>query len=369
MRRSMRGRGRIPSPARNAVVDPKRIVLVRLSHLGDVVHALGVFHALHAAYPAAEIAWAIQTEFAELVADLPGLTRTIHFDRRGGPAAWWRLRRELLAFAPDWAVDAQGNSKSAVVTRLAGAARRFGLSPADRQEPWLAGWSTDLAPPVAGPERHAMRRMEALVRVTVPLVHGPLRLDAALSAAELARGEDELRARFPAPLERPLLVHLSVPGDIRAWPPERWLELIRAARATGRAVGVLSGPAEAALGAELAAQLAPDPLVVHWIAQRGLRQLAAVFQVAARRGWTLVACDSGPMHLAAAHGLEVIALEGPQDGARTGPWPLERHRVVRSSRPLPCAPCLARRCQNAEGPVCMSSLGAAEVLAALERSS
>jgi ADP-heptose:LPS heptosyltransferase len=323
-----------------------------------------VFHALHAAYPGAEIAWAIQDEFAELVEGLPGLARTLRHDRRGGLGAWQRLRRALADFAADWTIDIQGNTKSALVTKLSRAGRRLGSARVDRQEAWLAWTSSEYAAPATG--RHAMARMEALVRALVPNASFPLRLDAALTASELARGEDELRNRAPDPHQRPLLVHLTVRGDIRSWPAERWLEFITGARRTGRAVWVLSGPAEAQLGEELRARFATDPLVRHWVGQRGLRLLASVFQAAARRGWTLVSCDSGPMHLAAAHGLAVLALEGPQDGARTGPWPSDRHRVVRSSRALECAPCLARRCRHAEGPVCMSSLGAEDVLAALE---
>jgi ADP-heptose:LPS heptosyltransferase len=154
---------------------------------------------------------------------------------------------------------------------------------------------------------------------------------------------------------------------VRGWPRERWCELVRALRRKGQGVIVLSGPGEGELGRALARELAGDDGIVHWVGQRGLRELAAVFSAAARRQLALVSCDSGPMHLAAAHGLRVIALEGPQDGARTGPWPLERgHRVVRSKNAPECAPCLKRRCNHPQGPVCMRGIGAEDVLAALQ---
>jgi heptosyltransferase-2 len=162
-----------------------------------------------------------------------------------------------------------------------------------------------------------------------------------------------------------VLLHLSSLGDTRSWPAARWLELARTLEREGRGALLISGPAEAELGRALARELGTTALASHWIEQRGLRELAAAFAAAGRRGLTLVACDSGPMHLAAAHGLAVLALEGPQDAARTGPWPPERHAVLRSPSAPPCAPCLARRCRHAEGPVCMSTIGAGEVLAAL----
>jgi len=355
------------------VPDPRRILLVRLSHLGDVVHALGVFHALHAAYPAAEIGWAIQREFAELVAPLPGLARVLCFDRRGGPAAWLHLRRELQAFGAEWSIDAQGNAKSALAARLSGAPRRSAPARADWQEPWAAWCANDRAPALRPPARHALERMAQLVAHVAPGSALPLQLDVALSPAEREAGERALDERLPAHDGRTVLLHLSTPGDVRAWPLERWLELVEALRARGRGVLVLSGPSEAELGHALALR-APPAGVAHWIGQRGLRPLAALLAAAARRGLALVACDSGPMHLAAAQGLTVIALEGPQDAARTGPWPLaERassretpgHRVVRAREEPPCAPCLARRCRHPAGPVCMRGIEPEDVLAAL----
>ena len=117
------------------MVEPKRILLIRLSHLGDVVHALPVYHALRCRFPRATLGWVIQPEFSALVAGLPGLDRVLHFDRRGGAAAWLRLREELGAFGADLAVDAQGNLKSALVALTSGATRRVGLARGDWREP------------------------------------------------------------------------------------------------------------------------------------------------------------------------------------------------------------------------------------------
>lgn len=348
--------------------NPDRILIVRLSHLGDVVHALGVFHALHAAYPRAEIGWAIQTEFAGLLTGLAGLARVFPFERRGGLRAWLRLGRELARFRPDWTVDAQGNTKSGVAARLSRAPRRVAPARADWQEPWAAWTASEHAPALEAPARHALERMQALARTLVPDLALPLRLDVGLTPEEQERGRRELAERLPAGAGPAVLLHLSSPEDVRGWPARRWVELARALAGEGRQVLVVSGPTEAGLGRALERELADERRVAHWVGQRGLRALAAFFAAAAQRGLELVACDSGPMHLAWAHGLRVIALEGPQDGARTGPWPLTGpHRVVRSARTLECAPCLARRCHRAEGPLCMSGIASEDVLAALGR--
>lgn len=346
--------------------DPERILIVRLSHLGDVVHALGLHHALHAAYPRARIAWAVQPEFAGLLRGLPGLTEVLQFRRRDGLTAWRDLARALAAFRPDWTVDAQGNAKSALASLLSRAPRRVAPHRLDWQERWAAWSAGEHAPPLAPPARHAMQRMEQLARHLAPHTALPLRTDAGLTSAERAAGAAELAARAPAGGGL-VLLHLSAPEDVRAWPAAHWRTLTRALVARGRAVLVLSGPTEAALGRALAAEL-QDARIAHWVEQRGLRQLAAVFAAAGERDAQLVACDSGPLHLAAAHGLALVALAGPQDAARTGPWPLAGpHLVVRSSREPECAPCLKHVCHHRAGPVCMHGLAPEDVLAALER--
>jgi ADP-heptose:LPS heptosyltransferase len=329
------------------------------------VHALGLFHALHAAYPRARIGWAVQGEFAGLLRGMEGLDALFEFRRRGGLGAWRELARALRTFRADWAVDAQGNAKSALASWLSRAPRRLAPHRRDWQEPWAAWTAREQAAPLAPPARHAMQRMEVLARALVPDVELPLRTDVALTAAERDEGERELAVRAPRGTGL-VLLHLSSPGDVRGWPLEHWRALALALAEQGRAVLVLSGPTEAEAGRRLAAEL-PHARIAHWVEQRGLRALAAVLGAAARRGAPLVACDSGPMHLAAAHGLAVIALEGPQDAARTGPWPLAgAHLVVRSSREPECAPCLKHVCHHARGPVCMHELAVERVLAALD---
>ncbi|MBM3978502.1 MAG: glycosyltransferase family 9 protein, partial [Planctomycetes bacterium] len=143
-------------------MQPRAVLLVRLSHLGDVVHALPVFHALRARYPEARLGWAIQPEFADLLRGLPGLDQILRFDRRGGPRAWLALARELRAFGAELCVDAQGNLKSAAVTRLSRAARRVGLARQDWREPLGHRVLHASAPPSGA--AHALDRMLGLAQ-------------------------------------------------------------------------------------------------------------------------------------------------------------------------------------------------------------
>ncbi len=311
---------------------PNRILLVRLSHLGDVCHGLAVFHGVRQAYPQAQVWWAMQPEFAGLVDGLEGLAGVLPFQRRGGWRAWPRLRRAMRALQLDLAIDAQGNWKSAMATYLSGAPVRLGFARADWRERSAARMVTHYAQAAQGP--HALHRAQALLERLQPGL--PLHYHLPLHAQELAAARDGWQALGPATDAGPgWILHLGAAGDARTWPAQRFGELALRLVAAGKPVLLLSGPAEAQEGDALQRALPAHPLLMHCVGQRGLRDLAARLAVAANAGWRMVACDSGPSHVAAAVGLGVDLLAGPTDPARTGPWPSEpstdedpRHRVL-----------------------------------------
>lgn len=362
-----------------------RILLVRLSHLGDVAHALPVFHALRAAHPFATIAWAVQHEFADLVRGLDGLERTIELHRERGARGWLALVRELEDFGATWAVDAQANLKSAFVTLASRAPRRSGLARADWTESFGATALTDEARAVGRSARggpHAMVRMLALCEHVAPRTSP--RFDPGLTTDELQAARAELDAlcgsALGAPIgsaldercgsnrERVCLLHLARAGDPRSWPDDRFEELARVLAGSERVL-VASGPSELEQGRALAARLASVTRVAHRPSHGGARALAALCAAVAERGGRFVGCDSGPAHLAASVGLPVVLLAGPQDEGRTGPWPLESergpHRVVRARSSPTCAPCVQRRCTHPDGNVCMRAITALDVARAL----
>lgn len=308
---------------------PQRILLVRLSHLGDVCHGLAVFHGLRRAFPEARVWWAMQPEFAGLVEGLPGLAGVLPFERGGGWRAWPRLRRAMRACRFDLAVDAQGNWKSGVATYLSGAPIRLGFARADWRERSAARTMTHHA--LAAHGEHALHRAQALLDRLQPGL--PLEFGLPLLPAE----REEARVWWQTQgLEGPgHVLHLGVERDPRSWPTERFGALAQRLLAQGESVLLLSGPGEAEGGAQLERELPPHPRLVHCVGQRGLRELAARLAVASERGFRLVACDSGPSHVAAAVGLGVDLLAGPTDPRRTGPWPIEAsstedpvHRVL-----------------------------------------
>lgn len=360
----------------------QRILIIRLSHLGDVVLTLPLFHALRARFPDARIAWVTQPEFAGLLNGMVGLERVFRFHRSEGAKAWPRLAHDLAGFAATLAVVVQGNLKAAGVALCAGSARRTGLHRQDWRE-GLGAWVLhDCAPPVADTAHarfvpHEMDRVLALAKHVCATPAIGLRADPGLSSEERELGRHRWRELTREHGADCAVLHLAHPEDIRSWPPEHCSSLARSLAHAGSAVLVLSGPSEEALGREIERRLGTSDRIRHWVGQRGLRDLAGVFSAAAERGATYVGTDSGPMHLAAACGLRVVALAGPQSHLRTGPWPLARepdersraradgHTVLVSPTAPECAPCLGRRCTHLRGPVCMSEIPPGLVAAAV----
>lgn len=320
----------------------ERILVVRYSALGDVVLATSVLEPLRERHPGVRVEWVTDAVYAPLLEGLPELSAVHRLDRGGvGPAL--ELGR-ALAGRFDVAVDLQNKVKSALVARAA-APRRIAFR---RRAPGRAvlaalGWD----PPLE--RAHATELYAESLRALG--VERPGRMRVWLSPSARARAEEAL-AGAPRPA-----VALA-PGArwaTKRWPAQRFAALGEALAAEGASLVLAGGPADAeALAAFRAACRAP---VAADLSSLPLDALAA----ALARVQLLVACDSGPVHLAAAAGTPVLALFGPTPPARWGPRPPGRALQLA----IPCAPCSnhgADRCPEGHHR-CMLDLGADRVLA------
>jgi len=312
---------------------PARLLLVRTSALGDVVHCLPVLRALRRHLPQAAIAWVVEEAMAPLLAGHPDLDRVIPVAlRRWRRAPLSRdsrdgLRRAVAAmrdFAPDAALDLMGNHKGALLARLSAAPRVIGLARPARREPASALWITDPVVPPPGTE-HAVDRALAL-----------------LAALGLPAGEaaDFGAARLlpaAAPLDdggRPYaFLHPGAGWGNKVYPPARWGAVARRLAAeAGLETRVSVAPGEEELARQVvsaaggAAREAPAA---------GLAVLVSLL-----RGARLaLGGDTGPLHLAHALGVPALLVHGPTDPRRSGPYGAPRQAVWET---LPCSFCYKR---------------------------
>ncbi len=342
----------------------QRILLIKPSSLGDVIHALPVLHGLRTRYPQAHIAWLISRSFAPIIARHPELDELIVFDRNqfarlgrspGATRAFFTFVRALRRRRFDLVVDLQGLFRSGFFARATGAPVRLGLREA-RELAWLA-YTHRI--PRGGPDVHAVERNYAVAR-WLGFEDVPVTMNLAISPAERADART-LLADAGVPAGRPFVAIL--PGarwETKRWLPQRFAALVEwVASESGVEAVLMGGPDERDACTQIMA------LATGWAAnlagQTSLRQLAAVIAEAA----VVVCHDSGPMHIAAALQRPMVAISGPTNPSRTGPY-RQVDAVLR--RDLPCSPCYLRRlsqCPHAHE--CMQGIEADAVISRVAR--
>jgi len=295
-----------------------RILIVRTSALGDVVHALPVLTALRRHLPAARIGWVVEAGMAPVLAGHPDLdelfiVRLRRWRKLAGGAASRNLGelgafvRALRRFRADVALDLMGNHKAGVLARLSGAPRRIGFARRERREPSSSLWINRPAPPCG---LHAVDRMLSLLD---PLGIPPEPAD--FGPEKLFRNEPatvaELCAAHPEPFA---LLHPGAGWANKRYPPARWGEAARLLhRETGVRTWIPVAPGEETLAAEVAAVGAE---AVRLVPGADLPTLAALI----RRARLMLGGDTGPTHLARALGIPALMVMGPTDPARHGPY-------------------------------------------------
>ena len=378
---------------------PERILIVKLSSLGDVIHTLPSAQALRRRFPDAHLAWAVERAHAGVLRGQAIVDELIEWDR-GTWRSFAAFVRRLRASRWDLAVDFQGLFRSGFVARASGARRRLGYAATRERAHWFYN---ELVPPPAAP-LHAVEKSlqlieplgaslpglppkRAYLNSTNNPISGRLGQNVAMpqfiaqsSGASLAAptpgthvaplfplviGDGERTAveawlgahRFDARRHRLVVLnpHCRKPANI--WPAARFTQLAERLLAHGDVRVVLTGgPIARELCDEIAA-----PLVERvWRADGAFSLLGSAELI--RRASLFVTGDTGPMHIAAAVETPIVALFGPADPLKTGPYAADA--VVLTKR-LPCAPCFAKQCPLGHRPAkCMTDIEVDDAYAA-----
>ncbi len=333
---------------------PGRILIVKLSSLGDVVQSLPVAAALRRRFPDSYIAWAVGAAAADILTGNPHLdevlvvgaqrdtgasgTRAIpgHRDPAG-------LRRALRSIGFDVTLDLQGLLKSASVAYLSGARDRFGFRTL-REGTLLLN------------NRHIVAR-----RGDVHAVESYLDFAEALGAPRqpvefTITIDDSDRTTVDGLLGRSGDFAALIPGarwESKLWPTERFAAVADSLARNFSVTSVIVGAAGDSALARAVADAASTP-VVDLTGKTTLKQLAEVL----RRCRVTVGNDTGPLYVSAAMGTPTVAVFGPTDARRLGPYGEGHARVIAE---IECAPCRNRRCERRR---CMEMIDPDRVVAA-----
>jgi heptosyltransferase I len=347
-------------------MDFSKTLIIKPSSMGDIVQALPVLTALRETHPTAHIAWLVARPFAGLLEGHPRLDETILFDRNrfggiatsvGATGAFLRFLKDLRRRRFTLTLDLQGLFRSGFLSAATGAPDRVGFEAARE----MAGLFYTQKVPTPG-QTHAVDRYLALARavgLAEPRATDSLPVQAEARAAVRRRLAEE----GVGPDEPLVAVAAHARWATKQWPAAGFAEVIRKAGAAlgARAVLVGSGGAAETLSREVA-QAAAGARPVDLVNRTTLPELVALIADAR----ALVTNDSGPMHVAAAVGTPVVALFGPTDPERTGPYGPGHHVLARRAT---CSPCFRRQCLYSTGPralCCLKSVAAEEVARHLE---
>lgn len=335
--------------------EPERILIVRPSALGDVCRSVPALASLRRAYPNAQIDWLVQDAFADAIRHHPALTDVIEFRRkelgatmrRGKIGPTRNFLRMLRARRYDLVYDLQGLFRSGLFAWATRAPRRIGLANA-RELGWL-GLTEKYYVPVSV---HTVDRMLEVVRRSGVPVVPDMRLYSAPDSRQRISQDPDLGARpfaLLAPTSR-------WPG--KRWPIDRFAIVAKELLNRGYARVVLVGaPGERDQCSELIDIAASDPRIVDRIGKTSVSDLMALAEAAA----LVIANDSAVLHMAVGFDRPLIALYGPTDLAKVGPYKRENDVLQHRNADEPI------NHKDDSGHVLMGRISVDEVLARVER--
>jgi len=363
--------------------DFEKILLIKLSALGDVVHTIPVLNKLRRRYPAARLDWLMNPAIAELLRHHPAISNIVEFAREEWSAPWRlapyasyaQLALRLRGSRYDLVVDMHGQLRTAILTLATGAPVRIGF---DRPRARVWDASIRKIPDLA--RKHAWQGaregswLAYTHRIPVPTLDRHA-VDRYLSIGPIL-GLDGNPADFSFPISPDAnfsvenLMHRHgigggaivtlAPGTIwetKHWGSDKFAEVARHFLGRSFAVALIGSRRERAV-CEQVAQLAPG--AVNLAGMTTLGELAALI----RRSTMVVTNDSGPMHLAVALDRPVVSIFGPTDPLWIGPY--QRTNAVLQAA-LPCSPCYLRRLDRClHDHACMRQVSPLAVIARAE---
>lgn len=331
--------------------DYRRILIIKPSSLGDVVHALPMLAALRTSFPRAHMAWLVKRQWAGLLERAEGLDRIWAVEP--GVLGWLSLVPRLRAERFDLAVDLQGLFRSGAMAWMTGCPTRIGFANGREGSPFF--YTSRV--PIKTLDMHAVDRYLLVARALgASDSRSPefrIRLlsnDREEVARLLARHGVHAGASWVA-------VNVSARWLTKRWPLDRFAAVADRLQEEGLGpVVLIGGPDERADAQAVASRMRTVPVNLTGETTPGL--LPALLDSAS----VLLTNDSGPMHVAAAVGTSVVALFGPTSPIRTGPYGTG-HRVLASG--IACSPCFSRVCRNNVQLECLTGISPDTVLKAV----
>lgn len=322
-----------------------KILILKPSSLGDVIQALPVLRLLKRQLPASEIFWWIDSRHAPLLADDPDLTGIVRFERQrwAAPRHWPEMLSSIRWMREqhfDWVIDLQCLARSGAFAWLANGKFLIGL---DEVREGARGFY-DVAVRRASFHTHAVDwYLAVLPHLGVSVHHHFTWLPERPAVART------VQARWQTDNGRWIAIQPGARWPNKRWPAEYFAELVRqlARKFPDARFAILGDGADKPLGG-IISQAGPERCF-NLCGQTSLLEMVEWIRLCD----LVITNDTGPMHAAAALGKPLVALFGPTEPRRTGPYG-QLHGVLRMD--LPCSPCFKSYCTYARPNECLNAL-------------
>ncbi|MBI5874712.1 MAG: lipopolysaccharide heptosyltransferase II [Deltaproteobacteria bacterium] len=331
-----------------------KILIIKLSSIGDVVHTLPALYALRNAYPSAKIDWLVEEDASNILIGHHLLNDVFTVKKNG----WFRdfkgtynVAKNIKASDYDIVLDFQGLFKSGIWVFLSGGKRRIGFDKS-REMSYLF---LNERLPAYDPDKHAVERYLDIVKY-LKIAAVDVKFPIFISENEKKKVSDLLRANAVGDGEPFIIVNYMARWKTKLWDIGKFAGLCNEIMDRFTCRVVIVGASYNDKNKEIA--FLTNNRIIDLSGKTTLKELAHLMSFSS----AVITVDSGPMHIAAAMGVPVIAIFGPTAPWRTGPYG-KIHSVVRKE--LPCSPCFSRVCKGMDN-ACMKEIEVRDVLPVVE---
>jgi lipopolysaccharide heptosyltransferase I len=318
----------------------KKILIIKLSSLGDVVHTLPVSRTLRQEYPKAYIAWIIEERYQELLYKNPDIDEVIPIRTKTWRNNWNRktfveilqVIKNIRSRKFDVVFDFHGLIKSGLITLLSGAQMKVGFHKKNCKEK-ISSIFTNKKAPYMGSGIHVVDMYLTLLQTSLSIKKKskefPLPKNQEKKIEAFFQNQSGLTAK-------PIVgINPGAGFESKLWEIERFAQLAdRITAEMGYSVLLTWGPGEEQKAHQIAASMKQKS----WVAPAtSIQESISLY----KHLKLLVSCDSGPLHLCAALGVPTVSLFGPTDPVRNGAYGMNHDTVYKV---LSCSFCWKRKC-------------------------
>jgi lipopolysaccharide heptosyltransferase I len=321
---------------------PKKILIIKLSALGDVVHTLPIPRTLRQEYPDAYISWMIEERYQELLYNNPDIDEVIPIRTKVWRKNWNRetfneilqIIKSLRQKKFDVVFDLHGLIKSGIIAMLSGAKTKVGFHRKNCKEK-ISSIFTNIKGPYMAGGIHVVDMYLTLVQSALGIQNVVKQFPISSPEAQEQKIEGFFQSH-PELTAKPIVgINPGAGFESKLWEIERFAKLAdRIVDAMDYSILLLWGPGEEQKAKQIAASMKQKS----WVAPATTIQESIALY---KRLKLLVSCDSGPLHLCSALDIPTVSLFGPTDPVRNGAYGLHHETVYKM---LPCSFCWKRKC-------------------------